>query len=204
MRIYGLTGGTGSGKSEAARRFSERGFPVIDADARAHALLEPRGSAFEAVRNAFGNAILTEGRINRAKLGARVFADRDARARLNAIVHPMLTRVIEHQCTEWAAEGHKAVIIDAALLAESSQRESWLDGLILVVCPAALRLERLVDHRGLTVDEARRRIAAQTQPERKTPLADWVIQNDGSLDELRAQVDKVADAIQADAANDDS
>ena len=117
MRIYGLAGGTGCGKSEVARVFADSGIPVIGADAIGHELIASGGGAVEAVTQAFGDGILTGGVIDRAKLGALVFADPDARERLNAIVHPLIAEEIDRRCGSLADAGHPFVVIDAALLA---------------------------------------------------------------------------------------
>jgi len=195
MRLIGLTGGIGSGKSEAARRFQENGIPTIDADRIAHALLEPGGAAVDAVRDAFGEDLIIEGRVDHARLAARVFGDSEALARLNAITHPLIGTEIAKRAAAFAEAGHGIVLIDAALLAEKGYRDEFLQGLILVLCPEDERLRRLVELRDITRDEALRRIQAQTPPENKAPLADWVIHNDGTLSHLHQQVDAIANAL---------
>jgi dephospho-CoA kinase len=195
MRIYGLTGGIGSGKSEVARRFEDLDIPVIDADRIGHEVLGPGGAAVEAVAAAFGPGVLSESAIDRKKLARIVFADKAAIEKLNAIVHPAIGRVIAERCIDLAAEGREVVVVDAAVLAEGGRREEWLDGLILVTCREDLRLSRLVQLRGMDAEEARRRIASQTAPETKMPLADWVIENEGDLDRLHERVDRVAAEI---------
>ena len=195
MRIYGLTGGIGSGKSEAARRFAALGIPVIDADSVGHAVIAPGGAAADEVAAAFGPEALTNGIIDREKVSARVFADPAALQTLNAIVLPAIYREIMRQCVARAEAGDKAIIIDAALLAEKGRKEPFLEGLIVVTCSAATRIARLVNRRGMDRADAERRIAAQAPPQRKVALADWVIENDGTLEELYAQVDHVAKAI---------
>ncbi len=192
MRIYGLTGGTGSGKTEVAERFLATGIPVVDADRIGHALIAPGGAAVDAVRNAFGDRILSCGRIDREKLGRIVFTDADARNRLNAIVHPAIRSEIHARCAALADEGHGLAVVDAALIAEDGQRELCLDGLIVVACARDIRLRRLMVQRGLTEEEANRRIDAQTPPEKKVPLADYVIENKGTLQELHARADALA------------
>jgi len=192
VRIYGITGGTGSGKSEAARRFAELGVPIIDADAIGHDVIARGGVAEKAVIAAFGPEIVSDGAIDRAKLGARVFSDEEARRRLNAIVHPAIGMVIATRCAALAEEGNEAVIVDAALLAENGRKDDYLSGLIVVTCPLDVRIRRLSAFRGIDEPEARRRIAAQTPPERKLAIADWVIDNGGSKEELRARVDAIA------------
>jgi len=199
MRIFGITGGTGSGKSEAARRFAHHGFPVIDADAVGHEVIAPGGAAEAGVIEAFGNEILTDGVIDRAKVGARVFADADALKRLNAIVHPAIGMTIAMRCAALTEEGHDAVFIDAALLADNGRKDDYLSGLILVLCPEDERVRRLVAHRGIAEAEARRRIAAQVPPERKVALADWVIENTGTKEALHAKVDAIVEELKTDA-----
>jgi dephospho-CoA kinase len=192
MRIYGLTGGTGSGKSEAARRFTELGIPVLDADAIGHEVIAPGGPAEPAAREVFGDEILSDGRIDRVKLGALVFSDPEARRRLNDIVHPAIRMEIAIRCASLAEAGHALAIIDAALLAENGRKEPFLDGLIVVTCAARTRARRLIERCGLDEDEVRRRFAAQTPPENKVAIADWVIDNNGTIEALRARVDEVA------------
>lgn len=197
MQIYGLTGGIGSGKSEVRRRLATRGVSVMDADLAGHEVLEPGGLAVEAVLAEFGNGILTDGRIDRDKLAAIVFTDDAARKALNAIVHPLIgVRIAEH-CVACVQEGHSAIVVEATLFGENGTRETWLDGLILVLSREELRLERLTSTRGMSKADALRRMAAQTPPERKQPLADWVILNDGSLEELHAAADRIAGLILA-------
>jgi dephospho-CoA kinase len=195
MRVYGLTGGTGSGKSEAGRRLLEHGIPVIDADAVGHEAIAPGGVAEKDVVAAFGGEILTGGGIDRAKLGAIVFADAAARQKLNAIVHPAICQGIRKQCAAFAGNGHDVVIIDAALLGESLTRETCLDGLILVLAPADVRRQRLVETRGLTQSEADRRMAAQLPPEKKLAIADWVIQNEADKETLYARIDAIVEEL---------
>ncbi|MCC6793854.1 MAG: dephospho-CoA kinase [Candidatus Hydrogenedentes bacterium] len=194
MRIYGLTGGTGSGKSEAARRFASHGIPIIDADAVGHEVIAPGGAAEKSVIDAFGEGILTDGAIDRGKLGTQVFRNEEARKKLNSIVHPAIGMAIAMRCAA-LAEQRDVVIIDAALIAENGKKEDYLSGLMLVLCPDDLRVQRLVAHRGVDEAEARRRIAAQTPPEKKLALADWVIDNSGDIDALHARVDEVAEVL---------
>lgn len=195
MKVYGLTGGIASGKSEAANRFIELGFPVVDADAVGHALIAPGGEAEADIVATFGTNVLTYGRIDRKKLGALVFSDARALRQLNTIVHPPLKRIILEQSAALANRGFEAVIINAAILADSGVKEAWLDGLILVMSREEERHRRLVELRGMTSEDAWNRIHAQTPPETKATLADWIIENDGTLDELRARVDAVAGQI---------
>lgn len=195
MIIVGLAGGTGAGKSSAARRFEAVGIPVVDADRIGHGLIAPGGAAVDEVVEAFGESILSCGKIDRAILGKRVFTDPTALARLNAIMQPQIAQAIALQCAKHAEAGASACIVDAALLGDSGTLEPWLEGLILVSSPAALRVGRLVAHRGLDEATAWERVRAQVDPEAKRALARWVIVNDGSLEDLHRQVDDVARAL---------
>jgi dephospho-CoA kinase len=195
MRIYGLTGGTGSGKSAAALRFEDHGIPVIDADKVGHDVIAPGGTAERGVIEAFGDDIVVDGRIDRAKLADRVFGDSEALQRLNGLVHPAIFAEIGQRCAAYAGEGKEAVLIDAALLGDNGTLQEWFAGLVLVLCPEEERIRRLVAYRGFTVTEARTRVAAQVNPEDKRPLATWIIDNSGDLSALHAQVDKIAEAI---------
>lgn len=193
MKIYGLTGGIAAGKSEASRRFKERGIPVIDADKVGHAVTEPGGAAEQAVIEAFGDAIITSGIIDREKLGLVVFSDPEARMKLNGIVHPAIGRETAARFAAFAEEGHPVAVYDAPLLAEDGTLRGGFDGLIVVLCPREVRLKRLIETRGMSEEEANRRIDAQTPPEEKVRLAQWVIHNTGSIDDLRAEVDAIVE-----------
>ncbi len=197
MDLIGLTGGTGSGKTAAGKRLSERGLPVIDADQVGHDVIAPGGAAEAGVIAAFGEEIIADGRIDRERLAARVFNDTEALKRLNALVHPAIFAEIGQRCTHYAETGAPAVIIDAALLGDSGELEPWLGGLILVTALVEVRVQRLVSLRGMREDDARRRIAAQVDPERKRAFATWVVDNSGTLEQLYEQVDGIADAIEA-------
>lgn len=195
MFIAGMTGGTGSGKSTAARRFETHGIAVVDADREGHALIERDGPGESAVLGHFGDAILTDGAIDRGKLGALVFADPQALAALNDIMKPLIAGAIGARCASFAEAGKTATLVDAALLGDNGTLDPWIGGLILVLSPVDVRVRRLVETRGLTELQARARIAAQVDPEKKRPLARWIIENDGTLDGLFEQVDRIAGEI---------
>lgn len=192
MLIAGLTGGTGSGKSTAARRFEEHGIAIVDADREGHALIAPGGRAEEAVLKRFGDTIITCGTIDRGKLGALVFNDPVELDALNAIMKPLIAEAIGARCAAFAEAGKPATIVDAALLGDGGTVDPWMEGLILVLSPTALRVKRLVEARDLSEAHARQRIASQVDPDQKRSIARWVIENDGSLEALRAKVDLVA------------
>jgi dephospho-CoA kinase len=191
MKIYALTGGVGAGKSAASRLFVERGIPVIDSDALGHEVIEPNGPAYQAVLDRFGPGIVKNGHIDRPSLGEIVFADPQALQDLNAIVHPAVIAETGRLSAQYAAQGHNAIIIEAALHAEDGTLREPFEALILVDCPEDIRIERLAEHRGMPKEEARARIANQTPPEKKKPLARWVIQNYKSMVDLTRQVDAI-------------
>ena len=192
MLRLGLTGGIASGKSAVAAMLCEMGFAVLDADALAHKLIEPGQAAYAEVLQEFGPSIAdTSGRIDRAKLGAMVFADLAKLDRLNAIVHPRVAEVILSQFEVWRRSGVRdAVFVEAALLIESSIHKK-LDGLVVVWCRPEQQLERLLA-RGFSESEARRRIAAQLPVEEKLRQATEKIDCSGSLEETRRQVEALA------------
>lgn len=192
MKVYGLTGGIGAGKSEAARMFAELGVPIIDADRIGQEATEPGGVAERAVIDHFGETILAEGRVNRKKLAEIVFNDRAALHTLNDLVHPAVRAEIARRTAELAQANHPAAIIEAALHAEDGRVPEWMSGLILVDCPVETRVQRLTEKRSMSEAEARARIASQTPPEKKAALAKWVIHNDAGLDHLRDQVARIA------------
>jgi dephospho-CoA kinase len=192
MLRLGLTGGIASGKSAVAAMLREMGFAVLDADSLAHKLVEPGQPAYSEVLQEFGQAVTTpDGRIDRAKLSAIVFHDRAKLERLNAIVHPRVAQVVFRQFDEWERQGTRdAAFVEAALLIESGINKS-LDGLIVAWCEPEQQMQRLLA-RGLNVEEARRRIAAQLSVEEKLSYATEKIDCSGSLDETRHQVEALA------------
>jgi dephospho-CoA kinase len=192
MLRLGLTGGIASGKSAVASMLRELGLAVLDADSLAHKLIEPGQPAYDEVLREFGPATAdAEGRIDRAKLAALVFADRARLDRLNAIVHPRVAEVVYRQFDEWEGEGTRdAAFVEAALLVESGIHKH-LDGLVVAWCRPEQQLERLIA-RGLSEAEARRRISAQMPVEEKLLLATEKIDCSGSLAQTRQQVEGLA------------
>ena len=192
MLRLGLTGGIASGKTVVAAMLRELGFAVLDADALAHRLIEPGQPAYDEVASEFGPEIVApNGYINRAKLGAIVFADPAKLARLNAIVHPRVETAALRQLEEWAHNGaRQAAFIEAALLVEAGYQKI-LDGLVITWCRPEQQFERLRS-RGLTETEARQRIAAQLPLDEKIRYASHKIDCSGTLDETRRQVQALA------------
>ncbi|MEV8353008.1 dephospho-CoA kinase [Streptomyces niveus] len=186
MLKVGLTGGIGAGKSEVSRLLVSYGGVLVDADKIAREVVEPGTPGLDAVVDAFGPGVLTaEGRLDRPKLGALVFADDDKRATLNAIVHPLVrARSVE---LESAAGEEDIVVHDVPLLVES-ELTGLYDMVVVVDASPGTQLDRLVRLRGMAESEARSRMAAQATRERRTAAADLVIDNDGPLEKLEPQV----------------
>jgi dephospho-CoA kinase len=188
--VLGVTGGIGTGKSTVAALLRERGARVLDADAIVRALYA--GGAIPArIAERFGAELLrADGGVDREALARRVFADAAARADLEAIVHPAVRAEVLARLEGWRAEGFVGIaVLDAALLVES--RFAYpLDALLVVTAPLALRLERLA-RRGMPLEEARARMAAQAADEAKLARADHVILNDSDLGALGREVDRV-------------
>jgi dephospho-CoA kinase len=200
MLRLGLSGGIASGKSAVAGMLRERGFSVIEADLLAHALIEPGQPAYEETVREFGASVLeASGRIDRGKLGAMVFADRGKLERLNGILHPRVEEEIVRQFGEWEKGGVRdAVFVEAALLVEAGYQKN-LDGLVVAWCRPEQQVERLLA-RGLSEDQARRRIAAQMPAEEKLKYATEKIDCSGSLEETRRQVGELAAKLRQGAA----
>lgn len=190
MKLIGLSGGAGSGKSTVSEMLRELGAVVFDADEAAHAVYEPDGPGFEAVAREFGPGFVRDGRIDRARLGALVFHDVDARHRLNAIVHPLVREWMAARTAEAVLAGAEVVVQDVPLLFENGL-ERLYSNVLLVYVPEHLQLKRLVEGRGLSEDIARAMIAAQMPIEQKRQLAHQVIDNSGSREATRQQVQRI-------------
>jgi dephospho-CoA kinase len=185
LRI-GLTGGIGSGKSTVALRLAELGATVIDADALAREVVQPGTDGLRRVVERFGRGVLApDGSLNRPALGSVVFADPAALADLNAIVHPLVGARTAELMAGVAESG--VVVYDVPLLVENSLQDGF-DAVLVVEAPLQTRLDRLVG-RGLSTEDARSRIAHQASDEDRRAVATEVLDNGGSLAELRAQVD---------------
>ena len=181
MLVVGLTGGIGSGKSTVAALLAERGAVIVDADAIHRENMAPGGRVHDAVLGRFGT-------VDRPTLAAIVFNDPQALADLNALTHPAVAAgIVERLSAE--AVSDNVVVLDVPLLVESINAYP-VAGLIVVDVPPEVALRRLVEQRGMSEDDARARMAAQATREERLVAADFVIDNRGSLDELRAEVDR--------------
>lgn len=191
-RVIGLTGGIGSGKSTVVRRLVELGALALDADKVGHEIYLPGTPGFLAVVDTFGHDVLApDGTIDRKVLGAKVFGDSAALARLNAIAHPRIAAAIRERLDRLRAAGEtRPVVVEAAVLIEAGWKP-LVDEVWVVVAPPPVAIERLARDRGLSREEAARRIAAQLTNEGRAAHADVVITNDGALDDLVKEVDRV-------------
>jgi dephospho-CoA kinase len=187
----GLTGGIGSGKSAVSRILRELGAEVIDADQIGHEVYKPGTPGWTRVVAEFGREVLAaDGTIDRRKLGQRVFSDREALLRLNAIVHPLMTERIRERIGALRSGGCRAVVLEAAVLFEAGW-DALVDEVWVVTSSEELAVERLVRDRGLSPDEVRRRLASQLPETRRLARADCVVRNTGTLDDLRAEVERL-------------
>lgn len=190
MKLIGLTGGIATGKSTVSAMFREAGLPVIDADELAREVVEPGQPALADIAVRFPGVLTPDGRLDRAKLGARIFSDPAERAALAAITHPRIQALAMERTSALAASGVPVAIYDAALLIENKLHEG-MDGVVLVTCPPEVQLARLRSRNGLTEADAKLRIASQMSVDQKRPFATWLIDNGGTLEATRAQVEKV-------------
>jgi len=186
MLRVGLTGGIGAGKSEVASRLAAQGAVVLDADAVAREVVAPGTPGLAAVIEAFGPEVLQpDGSLNRTRLGEIVFADDQLRAKLNAIVHPL----VRERMTELEAAASPAGIVvqDVPLIAENGLAGAY-DLVVVVDVPPRVQIDRLTRNRGMPREQARARMAAQASREARLAIAGIVIDNSGSLAELDRQV----------------
>lgn len=195
MRIFGLTGGIGSGKSVVARMFREEKIPVVDADRISREVTAPGKPAHEEIVRRFGAQILlSDGRINRKMLGAIIFADPGKRAELEAITHQYISEGIRDAVFALSSEGHAVVIVEAALIHEKG-RQGICEAVIGVRCGRELQVERLMSRDGISREEALRIVSSQMDPEEKALASDYVIDNSGDLAGTRAQVRALAETL---------
>jgi dephospho-CoA kinase len=200
MIRIGLTGNIASGKSEVATMLADRGATIIDADELAREAVEPETQALKDIVKRWGKDVLNQdGGLDRAALRQIVFADQNELDALNRIVHPGVTRLRDREIARARERGDPIVVCVIPLLFERNIVEEF-DAIVVVDAPRPLRLERLVATRGLEETEAMNMIASQMPAELKRARADFVIENNGSLDDLERDVDALWSSLQRDAA----
>jgi dephospho-CoA kinase len=191
MRVIGLTGGIGCGKSLAAQYFAELGALVVDADQLARAAIERGSDGFDEVVAIFGDGILKDGNIDRRALGDLIFKDPAAKAQLENIIHPFVRREFEEAVA--SLKGDQVLVYEIPLLVETKAHEKF-DVVITVESEMENRIARLRG-RGMHISEIEGRIAAQATREQRIEVADFLIENDGSEDELLRQVENIWDSL---------
>lgn len=198
IRLLGLTGGIATGKSTAARAFAREGAVVIDADRVARQVVEPGTEGLEAVRAAFGGGVIrADGSLDREALGRIVFADAEARERLNRILHPRIQAEVDRRVREAVAADPKALVVyDVPLLFETNA-ENRFDLVVVVYVPPELQLRRLMLRDGLAEKEAGQRLAAQMSIDEKARRADVVLDNRGAPEALEEAVAALVRRIRA-------
>jgi len=186
--LVGLTGGIGSGKSTVARMLAQRGAVVIDADELARRAVEPGTPGLEKVAEAFGREVVgPDGSLDREAVATRVFADPEARRKLESITHPEVFRLY-HEEIERYGDTDTIVVFDAPLIVEAGATEGF-DVLVVVTASPEEQVRRVVSDRAMPEEAARARIDAQYPQEKKEAVADVVIPNDGSVEDLERRVD---------------
>ena len=198
MPLIALTGGIASGKSTIARRLADRGAVVVDADAIVRDVQAVGSPVLDEIAAAFGEDVITaDGALDRAALGARVFGDDEALARLNAIVHPAVRAESARRfAAAFDADPAAVVVYAVPLLVEARVDDPW-DLIVVADAPAALRAGRLVDERGLSESDAAARLASQVSDDRRRAIADVVIDTAGSLEETLTQADALWERLTA-------
>ena len=189
----GLTGGIGAGKSTVADLFSQKGAVVIRSDELARQVIEPQTPGFQQVIDRFGKDLLNaEGYIDRAKLAQIVFKDDAALKDLENIIHPLVRSKTNQIIDQHTSE---TIIVNEIPLLLEKKMESLFDFLVIVISSEKNRLERLA-HRGLTAEQATARMAKQVSDEQRKAAADFLLVNDGNLDQLEADVEKIWQTLQ--------
>ena len=194
-RIIGLTGGIGSGKSTVSQYLAKLGAVIIDADKVGHEAYSPNTDAWRKLVKTFGNRILTsDNTIDRKKLGAIVFGNPEELARLNAIIHPQITKIVKKRIDDYRRKGINVIVLDAPVLFEANAK-SLVDEVWVVVADEAAVIKRTLARTGLLEEQVRSRIHSQMSNEERIKRAQVVIHNDGTMQELRKKVKELWEQI---------
>lgn len=197
MKKIGLTGGIGSGKSTVAAMLAEAGFRVVDADKIARQIMEPGSPVLAKVAEEFGHDVLNkDGTLDRAELARRAFVDKESTQRLNAITHPAIRAESNRQFIQAETDGAPVAVYDMPLLIELGLNKD-MDLTVVVDVDAEERVKRLVTSRGLDEADARARIKRQIDDGARKAAADWVIDNNGPVENLVPQVERLIESVQA-------
>ena len=197
MKLVGLTGGIASGKSTVAKILQSLGAAIVNADDLAREVVEPGHEAWKEIVASFGADILqSDQTLDRQKLRALIFNQPEARKRLESIIHPRVRALAEERIRRYAAAGYPVVIYEVPLLFEGNLQE-WLRPVILVACDVETQTARLQKRDHLTAADAEKHIAAQMSLKDKRRLADYVIENNGSLEDLERQTRQILEELKA-------
>lgn len=187
LKLVGLTGGIGTGKSTVARMIRDMGVPVIDADVLARQVVEPGQPAYQEIKAAWPQVVNAKGALDRKKLASHVFARASERKRLEDITHPRIMQIVQDQSDQLFRKGYRLAFLDAALLVETGLHRR-LGGLVLVTASEAQQITRVMAREGCTPTQARARMRAQLPMEAKRRVATAIIDNSGDEAATRAQV----------------
>lgn len=197
MKLVGLTGGIASGKSTVAKILQSLGAAIVNADDLAREVVEPGHEAWKEIVASFGADILQgDQTLDRQKLRTLIFNQPEARKRLESIIHPRVRALAEERIRQYAAAGYPVVIYEVPLLFEGNLQE-WLRPVILVACDVETQTARLQKRDHLTAADAEKHIAAQMSLKDKRRLADYVIENNGSLEDLERQTRQILEELKA-------
>lgn len=189
--VLGLTGSIATGKSTVSQMFRQKGAEIIDADRIAREVVEPGTEGLARIVEQFGPEMLDGGKLNRDRLGARIFQNPAEREKLNRLLHPLIVDSMHRKTEKIKKEKDpKLIIWDVPLLIEGKLTQ-WVEAVILVYTPKEVQLERLMKRNSLSKEEAKKRISAQMDIEEKKKFADYVIDNRGTLSETERQVDQL-------------
>lgn len=197
MKIYGLTGNIGSGKSTVAGMLRDLGAFTVDADRVAREIVRPGEPALSEIVDCFGREVLrADGTLDRGALAEIVFADERDRGRLNAITHPRILERIKEEIS--ARSGGQVVFVEASLIDRGGGGlDDLIDALVVVTCPDGLRERRVAARDGMSPGEIRRRMDSQVSEAEKASQADFLIENSSDMESLRARVDELFEALRA-------
>jgi len=197
VKLIGLTGGIASGKTAVAKILERLGAAIVDADALSREVVQPGRDAWKDIVEAFGAEVLQPDQtLDRQKLRATIFNNPPARKKLEAIIHPRVRALAEERIHQHTAAGYEIVVYEVPLLFEGNLHE-WLRPVILVACDLDTQRRRLQERDGLSIEASQKHIDAQMSLAEKRRLADYVIENNGSLEDLERAVQTVLDKIKA-------